>query len=648
MGEYRKHMAGYQKSGMGKRQKRKILFLLTLLVLFLLVLGVFLIKYKNEDRISERDLTLKQLSSFMSFYEYDEQQWFQYMQELDMQEHVSWDELELYLKNLGVKDYLDYDRPKADRVVTYGEFQPLYEQILSLLDPDDQVTEQTITIEKVSSDHNEWESGTLVSDGKDYQVVTGIQMFRKGLTCSLYLLDHKILGIVKIIGGKSIEKLKTQDFSFQDKDTVTVLLKNADAAYRKKVYLLFEGDYTKTEVNGKEKKLESGYLLKLTNCKEEKEPKEEQYMRLKPADDSGRIYFADQTGKKLSEGYRGDFRIYRYPQGYVVVNVLSIREYLYGVVPSEMPSSYEEEALKAQAVCARSYTYKHLEQKGNAGFYSDLDDSVQYQVYNKSKDSEKTRKAVDETLNQVLVYQGDLAVTYYYSTSCGITQGYDLWELDGADFGYIHPQSLHEDGEEPFKELDLSKEEDFRAFLDLDTDGFYEKDCRYFRWKATLNYKNHAEALKRAVMQRKKAAAKSVKIRNENGKTVSDTDGLGNPEKILAKSRSIAGGITCLLIQFEHGTVELNTEYTIRYCLGACSPTVRLADENSVTMQSLPSACFVISSQKNGKMVLSGGGFGHGLGMSQNGADKLAQTGWNYQDILLYFYQDTELVNTLK
>lgn len=647
MAEYRNYIKKKGKKRRSTGQKRKIKILFCLLVFFFLLFSGMLIKYRKENPLEKQELTVKQLSCFMSFYEYDEKQWYEYLEKLGMKEQVNWDELELFLTNLGVKEYLTYERPKKAETVTYEEFQALYEQILSLLDGENQVKRKTITIEQVEAKNDKWESGTLTSNGKSYQVPTGIRNYHKGSTCMLYLLNRKILGIVKFISSQSSDGVKSESLSFQDSDQVTVLLKNGSKAYRDKVYLLLDGEYTRKSVKGTEKKYENGYLMKLTNCKEEEKPKEEEYLLLTPSEESGRIYFADKNGKKLSKGYRGKFRIYRYPLGYVVVNELSIREYLYGVVPSEMPASYEEEALKAQAVCARSYTYRHLLQEGTAGFYADLDDTVQYQVYNQSTDAEETRKAVEDTLNQVVMYQNQPAVTYYYSTSCGTTQGYDLWKLKEEEFGYLKPQILHTDSDRLQKEYELSREEDFKQFLNLENEEFYEGEYRYFRWRATLNYKEKAKALKRAVLQRKEAAGQSVIIRDKDGKEKSDFDKLGTPKKVVVNQRSEAGGINSLLIQYENGSVELTTEYTIRYCLGACAPVMKLSDGETIQAEMLPSACFYVSSQKNGKLVLRGGGFGHGLGMSQNGANELAKKGWNYKEILQFFYDGLELVQTV-
>lgn len=645
MGEYRKRIAAQTKKRISRRQKRKIVCLTGVLAVFLLLLGILFLTQKKEQEIGKQNLTVKQLCSFMSFYEYDPQQWYQYMLKLGMQKYVNWREMESFLQSIGVKEYLTYQSPEEDRFMTYGEFLELYEQMLPLLDGEEKVQLEKMDIGTITEAQDEWDSGMVSVNEEEYQVLTAIRQFQEGMSYSVYVLDQKILGIVKVWKDPTTDLPKSfRDSSCNDEDRVTVLLKNGNTAYRDKVYLLLEGDYTKTTVKGTQKILKDGHLLRLTNCEEKNDPKEDQYLLLEPQETSCRIYFADRSGNRLSEGYRGNFRIYRYRKGYVVVNELSIREYLYGVVPSEMPASYEPEALKAQAVCARSYTYQHISQKGMAGFYADLDDSVKYQVYNKSGDQKSTRKAVEETKNEILTYGGRTAVTYYYSTSCGTTQAYDLWGLQKEEFGYLRAKAVKQDG--GLLKTDLSEEEAFRSFMDLDSGDFYEKDCRYFRWKATMNIKEQAGNLREAVLRRKKDAEDSIIITKEDGKETSDLSSLGNPLKLSVKKRSSGGGISSLLILYEKGSVELCTEYTIRSCLGACEPDIKLSDGETISPELIPSACFYVSSQKNGKIILRGGGFGHGLGMSQNGADRLAASGWKYKDILQFFYHGVELVKT--
>ena len=95
--------------------------------------------------------------------------------------------------------------------------------------------------------------------------------------------------------------------------------------------------------------------------------------------------------------YRGKIELFQTAEGVVIVNELSMEQYLYGVVPSEMPASYEPEALKVQAVCARSYAYKQTQGFGYPEYQAHIDDSTAFQVYGNSGEQASTNRAVDET-----------------------------------------------------------------------------------------------------------------------------------------------------------------------------------------------------------------------------------------------------------
>ena len=105
----------------------------------------------------------------------------------------------------------------------------------------------------------------------------------------------------------------------------------------------------------------------------------------------------------------------------------ALEMYIRKVIPSEMPSSYPLEALKAQAVCARTYAVKQMEVlRMEDGIPADVDDSVSYQVYNNQPESERSRQAAEETRGQIMTENGELVDALYYSTSCGIRMDQDL------------------------------------------------------------------------------------------------------------------------------------------------------------------------------------------------------------------------------
>ena len=110
-----------------------------------------------------------------------------------------------------------------------------------------------------------------------------------------------------------------------------------------------------------------------------------------------------------------------------VINKLNVEHYLYGVVPKEMPSSWHEEALKAQAVAARGFALSNLNRYSQYGF--DICTTVNSQVYGGyQNEKESTNRAVDQTSGRLITYQGKLAIPYYHSSSGGQTESTEnIW-----------------------------------------------------------------------------------------------------------------------------------------------------------------------------------------------------------------------------
>jgi stage II sporulation protein D len=114
----------------------------------------------------------------------------------------------------------------------------------------------------------------------------------------------------------------------------------------------------------------------------------------------------------------------------------------------------------------------------------------------------------------------------------------------------------------------------------------------------------------------------------------------GRLKKLKVDKRSSSGYILSLTVIFEQGKRTYDREDDIRSALGKYLTKVELSDGSvRSSLTSLPSACFEVKSQKDGTIVLTGGGFGHGIGMSQYGADALAREGKSYTEILDYYYR---------
>ena len=107
------------------------------------------------------------------------------------------------------------------------------------------------------------------------------------------------------------------------------------------------------------------------------------------------------------------------------------------------------------------------------------------------------------------------------------------------------------------------------------------------------------------------------------------------------EERSNAGSILTLRVHYKNGSAIVKNEYNIRKVLGTGVEKIVYADSTeSTSVTILPSAACVITEEKDGSVLLQGGGYGHGLGMSQNGANGMAKAGMNYEEILQYFFRD--------
>lgn len=148
---------------------------------------------------------------------------------------------------------------------------------------------------------------------------------------------------------------------------------------------------------------------------------------------------ADKIVIKPSEGgfvsvkrkwYRGHFKIINDGLGITVINDVPLEKYLQGVVPSEMPPSWEHEAHKAQAIAARSYAIANLGKRGKYGY--DLKDTPEDQAYGgASAETSQTNDAVTETANIVLICQGKIVPAYYSASAGGKTNtGGQVWSKD--------------------------------------------------------------------------------------------------------------------------------------------------------------------------------------------------------------------------
>ena len=141
--------------------------------------------------------------------------------------------------------------------------------------------------------------------------------------------------------------------------------------------------------------------------------------------------------------YRGHFQLLNSGEGLTVVNDVPLELYLQGVVPSEMPSSWEHDAHKAQAIAARSYAIANLGKRAKHGY--DLKDTPEDQAYGgATAETPQTNDAVSETSGIVLIHNGKIIPAYYSASAGGHTK--DASQVWSKDLAFIKAVPSFDDG----------------------------------------------------------------------------------------------------------------------------------------------------------------------------------------------------------
>ncbi len=362
--------------------------------------------------------------------------------------------------------------------------------------------------------------------------------------------------------------------------------------------------------------------------------------------EGGRIQVMSLKRNQGNPSYRGRMEVVKGEHGLHLMNEVELEQYLYGVLPSEMPAGYEKEALKAQAVCARSYALRHKKNNRLKEMGAHVDDSVSYQVYNNTTEDERCNVAVDETKGQELYYQGKVAATYFYSTSCGVTTSSQDVTFTQEEVPYLQGKLQEkvlpeekDSGEARLVSGMLGEEELFSKYLTEDRDVL-EKGESWYRWNTCISLKDMEHQINSQIAGRCEAVPDKILVRQQDGSYKSQKiDTIGTLKRVVIKKRGSGGVVTMAVLVGSEATVRVYAEYNIRLMLFSENAIIEKQDGSRVTgLSLLPSGFFVV--ERNGSVYhIKGGGFGHGTGMSQTGANELAKLGKNYTQILSYYFE---------
>lgn len=294
--------------------------------------------------------------------------------------------------------------------------------------------------------------------------------------------------------------------------------------------------------------------------------------------------------------YRGEIILRPGSKGFTVVNRLPLEEYLYAVLPSEMFSFWPTEALKAQAVAARSYTLASMGTYSSKGF--DLYGSVRSAAYQGvTNESPLTTRAVNATQGEILAYKGKPLKAYYSANSGGYTE--DSRVVWGENDGMAAVADLLGKKRNSYLSLDglqswlTSRPASYSA-----TPPYYSASSyRWTKWVSTSEIERRANRIKK----------------------------IGKLVEIVSLGRGISGRIDKLELIGVDGSLTVRGD-RIRGILGDLR-------SNLFTFRPLMG--------KDGSpeyFIFTGGGWGHGVGMDQDGAAGMASAGYTYKQILSHYY----------
>lgn len=320
--------------------------------------------------------------------------------------------------------------------------------------------------------------------------------------------------------------------------------------------------------------------------------------------------------------YRGAFEIdKRNNSQFFLINVIDVEDYLKGVVPNEMPTSFGLEALKAQTIAARNYVLSP-----RVRWYDefDVDDSVSSQVYfGANTEEELSNRAVEETKGLVALYDWDLILAQYCSTAGGYTENFEnaFSETKTGNFP-SRPKPFLRGRADILSVGPLNREEEARLFYMTFPDS-YDIKSPYYRWQREWGEQELHDVLEQNLVKASLTGFVEPSFRQG--------DKLGQILEIDVKTRGVSGKVMELEIVTDKKSYRVYKELVIR----------RLFTKDG---KALPSANVVFENLYNedktlNKIITYGGGYGHGVGMSQYGAGFMATSlHKKFDEILKRYY----------
>ncbi len=314
--------------------------------------------------------------------------------------------------------------------------------------------------------------------------------------------------------------------------------------------------------------------------------------------------FADEEIKINDVKFGKNFYLIKDSYGtWTLIQKIKFDDYLEGVLPYEIGPSSPLEALKAQAIIARTWGIYNSERFNMDKYHLCI--TTQCQVYKPPQTiNSRVQQAIEETSNLVLKYENQPINAFYHGSNGGVsaTAG-ESWQMQ--DYSYF--KSFIDGSKSLTKifKLPITSESDLNNFLDLDKEQFYGSNHSLFRWNKKISRLEIKEKLIKN------------KLININDKVLD----------LNATERGSSGRVIKLEIQ----TNKVNKSIVL------------VKDDIRRVLSFIPSNLFTINKLSDDLWLLRGGGFGHGVGLSQSGAIEMAKLGFSYEQILNHYYRDAKL-----
>ncbi|MCQ2495332.1 MAG: SpoIID/LytB domain-containing protein [Lachnospiraceae bacterium] len=333
-----------------------------------------------------------------------------------------------------------------------------------------------------------------------------------------------------------------------------------------------------------------------------------------------------------SKKYRGRIEIGRYGNsGVTAVNIVNLESYLKGVVTCEMNAGWESEALKVQAVCARSYalTLCSFTADSNISKGYSIVDTDASQVYGGvNSETQAAVKAVNATSHEIMTTNGKPLATYYSSTSGGATDfSSDIWGGNSYNFVGVFDEYETDPEKRPwcvsYKLSDLEKRLNAKGYPISGITSIYPE---------IISDSGRISSLKI------KYKGGSISIPGSKLRSLFDL-----PSTKFRVVMNDSDELFEINIISSDGTEKENPAFVNIISQDGQIYNVQDTATQLIVISSDNMTNFPISKPSENEVWFLGMGSGHGIGMSQSGANGMAKKGFNYKEILYYYYKNAEL-----